>query len=94
MIKARIALEKSRLKEKKADRLAQDEAAIKDAEQNVIATKNHFDVATTRLRSELERFELEKTEDIVMCLRNYLHAAVDGQRKIITLWETYVGAAR
>jgi sorting nexin-1/2 len=83
LIKARIALEKARLKDKvKPEQLAQHETEIKDAEARVEKCKQDYQLVTSLLKSELERFEHEKIDDVSASLKNFLKTSADNHKKV------------
>lgn len=42
------------------------------------------------VRSELERFEREKVEDFKSAVETWLESAVEAQKELIELWESYL----
>lgn len=42
------------------------------------------------MRNELERFEKEKVEDFKSGVETFLESAVEAQKELIELWETFL----
>jgi len=42
------------------------------------------------MRGELERFEREKVEDFKSAVETFLEGAVEAQKELIELWETFL----
>ncbi|KAF2176233.1 vacuolar protein sorting-associated protein-like protein vps5 [Zopfia rhizophila CBS 207.26] len=72
------------------DRLNQLSADVADAERRVHQARLLFDDMGRLMRSELERFEREKVEDFKSGVETYLESAVEAQKELIEIWETYL----
>ncbi|KAI9798106.1 MAG: Vacuolar protein sorting-associated protein 5 [Piccolia ochrophora] len=72
------------------DRLNQVSADVGDAERRVHQTRLLFDDMGRLMRGELERFEKEKVEDFKSGVETFLESAVEAQKELIELWETYL----
>ncbi|GAB7350268.1 hypothetical protein MBLNU459_g0913t1 [Dothideomycetes sp. NU459] len=72
------------------DRLSQMQADVGDAERRVHQSRLLFEDMGRLMRSELERFEREKVEDFKSGVETYLESAVEAQKELIELWETYL----
>ncbi|KAI9932868.1 Vacuolar protein sorting-associated protein 5 [Aspergillus wentii] len=72
------------------DRLNQANADVADAERKVHQTKLLFEDMGKLMRSELQRFEREKVEDFKSGVETFLESAVEAQKELIELWETFL----
>ncbi|KAF2131968.1 glycoside hydrolase family 43 protein [Dothidotthia symphoricarpi CBS 119687] len=72
------------------DRLNQLGADVADAERRVHQARLLFDDMGRLMRSELERFEREKVEDFKSGVETYLESAVEAQKELIEIWETFL----
>ncbi|KAF2021607.1 Vps5-domain-containing protein [Aaosphaeria arxii CBS 175.79] len=72
------------------DRLNQLSADVADAERKVHQTRLLFDDMGRLMRAELERFEREKVEDFKSGVETYLESAVEAQKELIEIWETFL----
>ncbi|KAF2440801.1 Vps5-domain-containing protein [Karstenula rhodostoma CBS 690.94] len=72
------------------DRLNQLSADVADAERRVHQARLLFEDMGRLMRSELERFEREKVEDFKSGVETYLESAVEAQKELIEIWETFL----
>ncbi|KAI9681470.1 MAG: Vacuolar protein sorting-associated protein 5 [Caeruleum heppii] len=72
------------------DRLNQLSADVGDAERRVHQARLLFEDLGRLMKSELERFEREKVEDFKNGVETFLESAVEAQKELIELWETYL----
>ncbi|KAI9809666.1 MAG: hypothetical protein M1825_000098 [Sarcosagium campestre] len=72
------------------DRLNQLNADVNDAERRVHQARLLFDDMGRLMRNELERFEKAKVEDFKSGVETFLEGAVEAQKELIELWETYL----
>ncbi|KAF2837831.1 Vps5-domain-containing protein [Patellaria atrata CBS 101060] len=72
------------------DRLNQLSADVSDAERRVHQARLLFEDMGRLMRSELDRFEREKVEDFKSGVETYLESAVEAQKELIEIWETYL----
>ncbi|WPG98081.1 vacuolar protein sorting-associated protein vps5 [Acrodontium crateriforme] len=72
------------------DRISQMQADVADAERRVHASRLLFEDMGRLMRAELERFEREKVEDFKSGVETFLESAVEAQKELIELWETYL----
>jgi len=72
------------------DRLSQMQADVGDAERKVHQSRLLFEDMGRLMRGELERFEKEKVEDFKSGVETFLESAVEAQKELIELWETYL----
>ncbi|KAL7271241.1 Vacuolar protein sorting-associated protein vps5 [Rhizina undulata] len=72
------------------DRLTQLSAEVADSEKKVHTARLLFEDMGRLMRSELERFEREKVEDFKSGVETFLESAVEAQKELIELWETYL----
>ncbi|MCJ1353462.1 MAG: Vacuolar protein sorting-associated protein 5 [Icmadophila ericetorum] len=72
------------------DRLNQLQADVGDGERKVHQARLLFDDMGRLMRSELERFEREKVEDFKSGVETFLEGAVEAQKELIELWETFL----
>ncbi|KAI9886705.1 MAG: Transcription initiation factor TFIID subunit 5 [Watsoniomyces obsoletus] len=72
------------------DRLNQLSADVNDAERKVHQARLLFEDMGRLLKNELDRFEREKVEDFKSGLETFLESAVEAQKELIELWETYL----
>ncbi|KAM0712791.1 hypothetical protein Q7P35_000238 [Cladosporium inversicolor] len=72
------------------DRIAQMNADVNDAERRVHQSRLLFEDMGRLMRTELERFEREKVEDFKSGVETFLESAVEAQKELIELWETFL----
>ncbi|KAF2867933.1 vacuolar protein sorting-associated protein-like protein vps5 [Massariosphaeria phaeospora] len=72
------------------DRLNQLNADVADAERRVHQARLLFEDMGRLMRGELERFEKEKVEDFKSGVETYLETAVEAQKQLIEIWETFL----
>jgi sorting nexin-1/2 len=72
------------------DRLNQLSADVADAERKVHQARLLFDDMGRLMRNELERFEREKVEDFKSGVETFLESAVEAQKELIEIWETFL----
>ncbi|KAK4508234.1 hypothetical protein PRZ48_001972 [Zasmidium cellare] len=72
------------------DRMGQMQADVADAERRVHASRLLFEDMGRLMRSELDRFEKEKVEDFKSGVETFLESAIEAQKELIELWETYL----
>ncbi|KAK8160541.1 vacuolar protein sorting-associated protein-like protein vps5 [Phyllosticta citrichinensis] len=72
------------------DRLNQLSADVADAERKSNQARLLFEDMGRLMRNELERFEREKVEDFKSGVETYLESAVEAQKELIEIWETYL----
>ncbi|KAJ6189668.1 hypothetical protein N7519_004576 [Penicillium mononematosum] len=72
------------------DRLNQISADVADAERKVHQTRLLFEDMGRLMRNELQRFEKEKVEDFKSGVETFLESAVEAQKELIELWETFL----
>ncbi|KAF2089255.1 sorting nexin 3 [Saccharata proteae CBS 121410] len=72
------------------DRLNQLGADVADAERKSNQARLLFEDMGRLMRNELEKFEKEKVEDFKSGVETYLESAVEAQKELIEIWETYL----
>ncbi|CAL3964928.1 hypothetical protein PZA11_002185 [Diplocarpon coronariae] len=72
------------------DRLTQLHADVADAERKVHQARLLFEDMGRLMRGELERFEREKVEDFKSAVETFLESAVEAQKELIEIWETFL----
>ncbi|KAF2461327.1 Vps5 C terminal like-domain-containing protein [Lineolata rhizophorae] len=72
------------------DRISALAADVADAERRVHQARLLFEDMGRLMRAELERFEREKVEDFKSGVETYLESAVEAQKELIEIWETYL----
>ncbi|PPJ53415.1 hypothetical protein CBER1_01021 [Cercospora berteroae] len=72
------------------DRMGQMQADVADQERRVHATRLLFEDMGRLMRAELDRFEREKVEDFKSGVETFLESAIEAQKELIELWETYL----
>ncbi|MCJ1240947.1 Vacuolar protein sorting-associated protein 5 [Varicellaria rhodocarpa] len=72
------------------DRLNQLQADVSDGERRCHQTRLLFEDMGRLMRVELERFENEKVEDFKSGVETFLEGAVEAQKELIELWETFL----
>ncbi|KJX98904.1 vacuolar protein sorting-associated protein vps5 [Zymoseptoria brevis] len=72
------------------DRIGQMQADVNDAERRVHASRLLFEDMGRLMRTELDRFEREKVEDFKSGVETFLESAIEAQKELIELWETYL----
>lgn len=70
--------------------MSQLQADVGDAERRAHQARLQFEDLGRGMRTELERFEREKVEDFRMGVETYLESAVEAQKELIEIWETYL----
>ncbi|KAK3076470.1 hypothetical protein LTS18_012914 [Coniosporium uncinatum] len=65
-------------------------AEVQEAERRVHQSRLLFEDMGRLMRGELERFEREKVEDFRMGVETFLESAVEAQKELIELWETFL----
>ncbi|KAF1991836.1 Vps5-domain-containing protein [Aulographum hederae CBS 113979] len=88
----RKAMQEKLLRQGKSqqDRLNQLGAEVADAERKVHQARLLFEDMGRLMRAELERFEKEKVEDFKSGVETFLESAVEAQKELIEIWETYL----
>ncbi|KAI4203650.1 MAG: hypothetical protein LQ350_001651 [Teloschistes chrysophthalmus] len=72
------------------DRLNQLQADVGDGERRCHQARLLFEDMGRLMRGELERFEREKVEDFKSGVETFLEGAVEAQKELIELWETFL----
>ncbi|KAK0291612.1 Vacuolar protein sorting-associated protein vps5 [Friedmanniomyces endolithicus] len=72
------------------DRIQQMQADVVESERRCHAARLLFEDMGRLMRGELERFEHEKVEDFKSEVETFLEGAVEAQKELIELWETYL----
>jgi len=72
------------------DRLNQLLAEVADAEKKAHQARLLFEDMGRILRQELDRFEREKVEEFKSGIETFLESAVEAQKELIEIWETYL----
>ncbi|KHJ32360.1 putative sorting nexin 3 [Erysiphe necator] len=72
------------------DRLVQINAGVSDAEKKVHQARLLFEDMGRLMRSELDRFEREKVEDFKSAIETFLEGAIEAQKELIEIWETFL----
>ncbi|KAL9128104.1 MAG: hypothetical protein Q9217_003157 [Psora testacea] len=72
------------------DRLNQLQADVGDGERRCHQARLLFDDMGRLMRAELERFEREKVEDFKSGVETFLEGAIEAQKELIELWETFL----
>ncbi|KUL85183.1 hypothetical protein ZTR_06222 [Talaromyces verruculosus] len=72
------------------DRINQINADVADAERKVHQSRLLFEDMGRLMRNELERFEKEKVEDFKSGVETFLEGAVEAQKELIELWESFL----
>ncbi|KAH0542554.1 hypothetical protein FGG08_003059 [Glutinoglossum americanum] len=72
------------------DRLNQLSADVGDAERRVHQARLLFEDMGRLMKGELEKFEREKVEDFKSGVETFLESAVEAQKELIELWETFL----
>ncbi|KAL8733797.1 MAG: hypothetical protein Q9181_003445 [Wetmoreana brouardii] len=72
------------------DRLNQLQADVGDGERRCHQARLLFEDMGRLMRSELERFEREKVEDFKSGVETFLEGAIEAQKELIELWETFL----
>ncbi|ERF68759.1 hypothetical protein EPUS_07246 [Endocarpon pusillum Z07020] len=72
------------------DKLNEVGAGVADAERRAHSARLLFDDMGRLMRGELERFEREKVEDFKSGVETFLEGAVEAQKELIELWETFL----
>jgi sorting nexin-1/2 len=52
-------------------------------------TKQEFEQCSRLIKSEVARFEQERIADFKVSLQQFLGSMIDGQKQLISAWETY-----
>jgi len=91
LVKRRTTLEKLQRQGKtQQDRLTQLIAEVADSERRVHQARVLFEDMGRLMRAELDRFEREKVEDFKSGVETFLESAVEAQKELIELWESYL----
>ncbi|KAI5795710.1 Vps5 C terminal like-domain-containing protein [Geopyxis carbonaria] len=91
LVKRRSTFEKLQRQGKtQQDRLTQLSAEVADSERKVHQARLLFEDMGRLLRAELDRFEREKVEDFKSGVETFLESAVEAQKELIELWESYL----
>lgn len=72
------------------DRLNQLQADVGDGERRSHQARLLFEDMGRLMRGELERFEREKVEDFKSGVETFLEGAIEAQKELIELWETFL----
>ncbi|KAJ4522519.1 Vacuolar protein sorting-associated protein vps5 [Exophiala dermatitidis] len=72
------------------DKLNEVSASVSDAEKRAHQARLLFEDMGRLMRGELERFEREKVEDFKSGVETFLEGAVEAQKELIELWETFL----
>ncbi|MCJ1394954.1 Vacuolar protein sorting-associated protein 5 [Xylographa bjoerkii] len=72
------------------DRLNQLQADVGEGERKCHQARLLFEDMGRLMRGELERFEREKVEDFKSGVETFLEGAVEAQKELIELWETFL----
>ncbi|TGO28645.1 hypothetical protein BPAE_0025g00540 [Botrytis paeoniae] len=72
------------------DRLNQMQGEVADSERKVHQARLLFEDMGRLMKSELDRFEREKVEDFKSAVETFLESAVEAQKELIELWETFL----
>ncbi|KAL8969708.1 MAG: hypothetical protein Q9183_001869 [Haloplaca sp. 2 TL-2023] len=72
------------------DRLNQLQADVSDGERRCHQARLLFEDMGRLMRGELERFEREKVEDFKSGVETFLEGAIEAQKELIELWETFL----
>ncbi|KAF9635736.1 putative sorting nexin 3 protein [Lasiodiplodia theobromae] len=72
------------------DRLNQLSADVADAERKSNQARLLFEDMGRLMRNELDKFEKEKVEDFKSGVETYLESAVEAQKELIEIWETFL----
>ncbi|MCJ1230705.1 Vacuolar protein sorting-associated protein 5 [Toensbergia leucococca] len=72
------------------DRLNQLQADVGEGERRCHQARLLFEDMGRLMRGELERFEKEKVEDFKSGVETFLEGAVEAQKELIELWETFL----
>ncbi|KPI45171.1 Vacuolar protein sorting-associated protein vps5 [Cyphellophora attinorum] len=72
------------------DKLNEVGAGVSDAEKKAHQARLLFEDMGRLMRGELERFEREKVEDFKSGVETFLEGAVEAQKELIELWETFL----
>ncbi|RMZ86851.1 hypothetical protein DV736_g5920, partial [Chaetothyriales sp. CBS 134916] len=72
------------------DKLNEVSAGVSDAEKKAHQARLLFEDMGRLMRTELDRFEREKVEDFKSGVETFLEGAVEAQKELIELWETFL----
>ncbi|KAL8694987.1 MAG: hypothetical protein Q9218_000459 [Villophora microphyllina] len=72
------------------DRLNQLQADVGDGERRCHQARLLFEDMGRLMRGELERFEREKVEDFKSGVETFLEGAIEAQKELIELWESFL----
>ncbi|KAL8789248.1 MAG: hypothetical protein Q9195_006894 [Heterodermia aff. obscurata] len=72
------------------DRLNQLQADVGEGERRSHQARLLFEDMGRLMRGELERFEREKVEDFKSGVETFLEGAIEAQKELIELWETFL----
>lgn len=91
LVKRRTTYEKLQRQGKtQQDRLTQLSAEVADSERKLHQARVLFEDMGRLMRAELDRFEREKVEDFKSGVETFLESAVEAQKELIELWESYL----
>jgi sorting nexin-1/2 len=91
LVKRRTTFEKLQRQGKtQQDRLTQLSAEVADSERKLHQARVLFEDMGRLMRAELDRFEREKVEDFKSGVETFLESAVEAQKELIELWESYL----
>ena len=91
LIKRRGILDKLQRQGKtQQDRLTQANAEVSESERKLHQARVLFDDMGRLMRAELDRFEREKVDDFKSAVETFLESAVEAQKELIELWESYL----
>lgn len=91
LIKRRAILDKLQRQGKtQQDRLTQVSAEVSESERKLHQARVLFDDMGRLMRLELDRFEREKVDDFKSAVETFLESAVEAQKELIELWESYL----
>ena len=91
LVKRRTTFEKLQRQGKtQQDRLTQLSAEVADSERKLHQARVLFEDMGRLMRQELDRFEREKVEDFKSGVETFLESAVEAQKELIELWESYL----
>jgi len=78
----------------RSDKVAPAKDEVLEWEAKVNRSQEEFDNISKAIKSELERFELQRVKDFKTAFILYLEAQLKAQEKVIEHWETYMPEAK
>eukprot|EP01135_Chromosphaera_perkinsii_P002862 Nk52_evm17s229 gene=Nk52_evmTU17s229 len=75
----------------KPDKIQAAEEATAQAKETAERLKTQLSEMSVCLRSEIERFEIEEVKELDGCVISFITALVEHQRKVVALWDDYIG---